>query len=273
MKNLLKLTSAKKIASIASIASIGALALFFMTSNSVFAQLNTGTNTNKSTTAEAEKKPLAPLAAPNAPPQAPKEPKVLQAPPITPTTAPTKTLITNATTSTNPNPNPVPVENPNTTQSEAAKPVPALMRVSGTEELDALRAQNAILAEQVKNYELKTKMGLTVPAIDQNSPIPLARGGVGMGAARTNNHGAIVTMVAGQKDRLVATIQTADGGMVAVRVGDTVPNFGKVKTISVNQVLVETGKKSAVSIPFAQEPMNTVVQGSPQAGGMPNFAN
>lgn len=150
-------------------------------------------------------------------------------------------------------------------QTPAANAKPA--KVSGTEELDSLRARNAILAEQVKAYEMTNKMagGTPVPAMDRSAPIAVipgsgtgngTRSGAGIGGAR-------VTMVAGQKDHgLVATIHS-DSGTVAVRVGDTVPGLGEVKSIESNRVLVKSGK-SLTSLPFASEPTNAAIQGAPQ---------
>lgn len=140
-----------------------------------------------------------------------------------------------------------------------AAPAP---RILGTEELDALRTQNALLAEQVKAYEMKNKMGLIVPDIDRAGPIPLSASQSAPGTARSGTgRGAFVTMVAGQKDRgLVATIQTQDGGIIAVRTGDNLPGLGRIKSIETNRVIVESGK-SGISIPFAAEPTSAAIQG------------
>lgn len=160
-------------------------------------------------------------------------------------------------------------EPPAQPSSAAEPPKPASTapapRVSGTEELDQLRTQNALLAEQVKAWEMKNKMGLIVPGIDQAAPIPLAGGGAAPAARPAGARGTVVTMVAGQKERgLVATLQTADGGTVAVRVGDSVPGLGKVKSIETNRVVVESGK-SAISVPFAAEPTSAAIQGAQSA--------
>ena len=143
-------------------------------------------------------------------------------------------------------------------QVPAPVSLPPLPRVSGTEELDRLREKNAILTEQVKNFELMNKMGM-VPSIEglSASPIALSRPSAGgmtsAGSSRsTSNYGTQVKMVAGQKGNLTATVQTADGGAMRVRTGDTIPGVGKVKSIDANQVLVEN-KKSVVALPFAAE--------------------
>ena len=137
-------------------------------------------------------------------------------------------------------------------------------RILGTEELESLRTQNALQAEQVQAYEMKNKMGLIVPSMDPAGPIPLsssapAKSGTGRGT------GAVVTMVAGQQDRgLVATIRMPDGGTIAVRSGDHVPSLGRVKSIEVNRVIVDAGK-TGISIPFAAEPTSAAIQGGQSA--------
>ena len=136
------------------------------------------------------------------------------------------------------------------------------IRISGTEELDQLRAENALLQERVKNFELSNKMNI-VPSINgasnplDSSPIPLSRN-VGTGSARTGSggHGTQVLMVSGQKDRPSATLQTAEGATLVVRTGDTIPGLGRVKSIEANQVLVESSssKKTVIALSFAASP-------------------
>lgn len=74
-----------------------------------------------------------------------------------------------------------------------------------------------------------------------------------------------VTLVAGPLERLAATIMTPRG-LVVARAGDRVPDAGVVHSISVNQVLVEDGKRT-YALPFAAEPASSLIQGAAQVVG------
>lgn len=125
-------------------------------------------------------------------------------------------------------------------------------------ELDALRTQNAILTEQLRNAELRSKMSAAKgsppsapsasapPAVVQQSKQPVTV---------FVDRGARVQMVAGSAGQLSATIQMSEGGNVSVRIGARIPRLGLVISIKTNEVLVESGKE-IWSVPFANEPLS-----------------
>ena len=122
-------------------------------------------------------------------------------------------------------------------------------------QLVELRSQNALLSEQVKNAELKSKVngpdkgqGKTV-SLDQNLPImPATSSGGAQDAPAT----ARVQMVSGFGGNLTALLQLPNGNRVTVRVGSNVPGLGTVKSISLDDVEVEN-KKETIVLPFAAE--------------------
>lgn len=137
-------------------------------------------------------------------------------------------------------------------------PLPASAKSATKLELDAIRTQNALAAERAKGLTAANGVGTgpAVPGIDAR-PIAVERspGRGGSGASGS----ARVTMVAGPKGQLAATIMTGRG-LVVARTGDRIPDLGTIRSISVNQVLVEDGKRT-VSIPFAAEPASSLIQG------------
>jgi hypothetical protein len=136
-------------------------------------------------------------------------------------------------------------------------------------ELDAMRTQNALAAERAKAMGADggraMGTGPLVPAAEAR-PIPVepASGRTG-GAGSSLINSARVTMVAGPSGQLAATIATANG-LVVARAGERVPGLGLVRTIAINQVLVEDGKQT-VSLPFSAEPASNLIQGGPGANG------
>ncbi|MDR2882039.1 MAG: hypothetical protein LBV29_09120 [Azoarcus sp.] len=141
---------------------------------------------------------------------------------------------------------------------------------SGTKlELDAIRTQAALVAERVKTLNIpggQPAVGPMVPAIAAQ-PIAIAPGGRGS----SNAGAAQVTMVAGREGQLFATIQTARG-LVVAKVGDKLPDLGVIRSIAVNQVIVEDGKKTH-SLPFAFEPASALIQGGmAQGSGWSTFS-
>lgn len=136
--------------------------------------------------------------------------------------------------------------------------LPAGGRSATKLELDSIRTQNALAAERAKasGGMPGAGAGSIVPAMDAR-PITVTssagRGGSGASSVQ-------VTMVAGPLEKMVATIMTPRGLMVA-KVGDRVPDAGIVRTISVNQVQVDDGKRT-YSLPFAAEPASSLIQGA-----------
>lgn len=104
-------------------------------------------------------------------------------------------------------------------------------------QLDALRSQNAMLSEMVKAAEFKAKLN------GQGSAVSQANG------SAPSSTGPQVVSVIGTDDTLTAVINLGDGSTIKVRNGAPVPGIGKVKSISLEEVMVTT-KSGPVSLPF-----------------------
>lgn len=104
-------------------------------------------------------------------------------------------------------------------------------------QLDAVRSKNALLSELVKAAEFKAKLS------GQGSTASQANG------SAPNSTGPQVVSVIGTDDKLTAVINLGDGSTVKVRDGAPVPGVGKVKSISLEEVMVTT-KSGPVSLPF-----------------------
>lgn len=168
--------------------------------------------------------------------------------------------------SAGPNSEPLPAKPiPSTVSAETGAPskpqLPTGAKSTTKAELDAIRTQNALDAERQKG----TRGGASpqgavpnVPSLGGAEAIPVI-GNRNQSSGSGNTALARVTMVAGPVGQLLATVQTSDG-MVVARVGDRIPGVGTVKSISVNQVVVEDGRRST-AIPFAAEPTSNLIQG------------
>lgn len=142
--------------------------------------------------------------------------------------------------------------------------VAATSTVALFKELDELRSQNALLAEALKNAELKYKISQvgkpqagnqTDPTVPQIPPAMPAAAPVAASRAAVTNFDAMsaqVQMVSGTGTNLVALITLANGSKVNARVGSTIPGLGTVRSISLNEVTV-FNKKDTNSIPFASD--------------------
>lgn len=113
-------------------------------------------------------------------------------------------------------------------------------------QLDALRTENAILTEQLKNQKLKKTLAEesqqpTVRSISQASS---------KGGQATADRGARVHFVGGTGQNLTATVQLSDGSRVVIRSGQKIAGLGLVKSIKVDEVLVQSGKDT-YQVPFA----------------------
>ena len=141
-------------------------------------------------------------------------------------------------------------------------------------QLDALRSQNALLAEELKNAELKSKIkgggaGLATPAggsafpgMGMQPPAAPFQGAPAAPAPKATPEPSLparasadVQMVSSDRDgRLVALLSLQDGRQVKARVGSTIPSVGTVQRISVDEVVVSTPKGKTVSLLFSSEP-------------------
>lgn len=150
------------------------------------------------------------------------------------------------------------------TSQAATAPVPA----SIYKELDYLRSQNAVLAEKVKNAELKAKLNGAPPPGQAPFPIIGPTPRLSSQAAYIDR-GARVQFVAGMSGRYTATIKLSDGGTTQVRAGATVPTLGVVKSVNPNEVIVQNGKETIV-VPFEPEPTMSNMANPATAGmGLP----
>lgn len=141
--------------------------------------------------------------------------------------------------------------------------------VSTFAELDALRSQNAILAEQVKKADLENK--LSAARISTPSSLQMSSGSLSKPKQTTSSYidrAARVQLVAGIGGKLTATIQTSEGGNTVARVGSRIPNLGIVRSIKTEEVIVENGKE-LYSVPFASEPVSNATQNSQFVPPMP----
>lgn len=128
-------------------------------------------------------------------------------------------------------------------------------------ELDALRSQNAILAEKVKAAEMQAKLLGTnqSKSLSGLPPFPAAAPAAARGMKDQfedfGTTSAQVQMVSDSGNSTIAVISLPRGGRVTARVGSIIPHLGVVKSISLNEVVV-ANKKQTFSIPFAAEPFN-----------------
>ena len=134
-------------------------------------------------------------------------------------------------------------------------------------QLDALNAHNAILNAVLKNLELKKKITDARNGVDTSTPgqrvqasefNPSIRGaGPTVRAAPSiQMPSAQVQMVSGVGRQLTAIIALPNGSHMNVREGATIPGLGVVKSISVNEVIVQD-KKQVISLPFASDTAGT----------------
>lgn len=158
---------------------------------------------------------------------------------------------------------------------ESDAPKPAGVATFG--QLDALRSQNAMLAEELKNAELKNKIkgGGSSPSnmgslpgfpgmVTQPPAVPFQSGPAAAPAPKAAAEPAApafvsadVQMVSSDREgRLVALLSLQNGRQVKARVGSTIPGVGTVQRISVDEVVVWTPKGKAISLPFGSEPAN-----------------
>jgi len=128
--------------------------------------------------------------------------------------------------------------------------------ISSFAQLDALRSQNAILTEKLKNLELLSKLG----GADQRPSSTQVSG---------NQNGSMKSAVKASPSPFLATAEVQmvssapGGGLMAIisldngrqavaKVGRMITGLGTVKSISLDEVLIDD-KKDVVSLPFATE--------------------
>lgn len=122
--------------------------------------------------------------------------------------------------------------------NSTSKNVPSPAKIATLRDLDALRSQNALLTEALKNAELKAKLegnGVRAPGLENKS------GGT-----------PIVMLVSGSSGQLSATVAMPSGGQIHVKVGSKIVGYGTVQSISSNEVIV-LNRNELISLPFAGE--------------------
>ena len=131
--------------------------------------------------------------------------------------------------------------------SYAAEPGPikVLPQVRDLGEWDALKTENALLDDQIKNQELKNKLrGLT-----GDGGLTLQGGGSLAGSGPRQIQ---VQMVSGLNGHLQALLCISGAASQTVKVGSKVNGGGVIRSISVSEVTVELNR-NVISIPFASE--------------------
>jgi type IV pilus biogenesis protein PilP len=127
--------------------------------------------------------------------------------------------------------------------------------------LDALKSENALLNEQLKNVELKKRIAADLASLPGQAP-----GGT-MVANGAPARSTVVEMVSNSPKvndgKLSALLQLANGGQLTVTVGSRVPELGRITAISIHEVLADAGGH-IVSIPFALDQGTDMATG--QAG-------
>ncbi len=105
-------------------------------------------------------------------------------------------------------------------------------------ELDQWRTQNALLAEMVKNSEMKAKLGNQGASAGQST------------ANAATSTAFQVLSVEGVDNDLTALVTLANGTTHKARTGFPIPGLGKVKSITRDEVIVTT-KAGPRSLDFA----------------------
>lgn len=121
-------------------------------------------------------------------------------------------------------------------------------------DLEKLRSENAMLAEQLKNAELKTKIAKegSVPGIP-GAPNPNAAQSPGP----TNSaRGPRVLMIAGGENNYRANVSMPNGQTITASVGTVIAGYGVVSAITPNEVLFGSGKAKR-SIPLVGNSANS----------------
>lgn len=122
-------------------------------------------------------------------------------------------------------------------------------------QLDELRSKNALLAESLKNVELKNKIGnVGISPTGQANPNPTGVNGFpsNMAPATAAPLSVQVQMVSASEGQYTALISLSTGGRVKARVGSKLAGLGVVKSISLDEVLL-TNKTETISLPFATD--------------------
>jgi len=124
----------------------------------------------------------------------------------------------------------------------------AASNVATLRQLDALRSENAVLAEMVKAADLRSKL----PAGQSSSQAPAPRITESARASQAAQALKVVS-VYGLDGDLTAVLEFATGGIVKVHAGSALPGVGSVAKVSHNEVIVATAA-GQYSLNFAPIP-------------------
>ena len=121
-------------------------------------------------------------------------------------------------------------------------------------DLEKLRSENAMLAEQLKNAELKTKIAKegVIPGMP-GAPNPNAAQSTGATHAAG---GPRVLMIAGGENNYRANVMMPNGQTITASVGTVIAGYGAVSTITANEVLFGAGKAKR-SLPLVGNSANS----------------
>ena len=129
----------------------------------------------------------------------------------------------------------------------------AFAEISQYQELDALRSQNAVLTEAVKNAELKCRLNNGGKDCSSTQMVPNQNLSItSLGAMPARQAYAQVELISGFGNQKTALISVPGRGNVKAQVGKKIAGLGTIKSITVYEVTVEQGGKT-VSLPFAEE--------------------
>lgn len=130
---------------------------------------------------------------------------------------------------------------------------PLYADINQYQELDALRSQNALLTEAVKNAELKCRLnngGKDCASLSTQPQPSMPLPNVGVQPIKPST--AQVESVSGVDEHKTALILLPDGSQIKAHVGKKIAGLGKIKSISIHDVVVEQGGKTS-SLPFVSD--------------------
>lgn len=133
-----------------------------------------------------------------------------------------------------------------TAPTVAERPIMSQTDIPTFRDLDRLRSQNALLAEQVRNSELQAKL------LQQKIGAPTVDGPQGQ-------RGVQYLSICGIDNQLSANIVLTNGATTMVREGSVITGLGRVKSISVDGVAVAS--KSGVIINLEKAAPGTMMGG------------
>lgn len=121
-------------------------------------------------------------------------------------------------------------------------------------DLEKMRSENAMLAEQLKNAELKekiTKVGGVpgIPGTTNTNPAPST-------GATHSSGGPRVLMIAGGENNYRANVLMPNGQTITASVGTAIAGYGAVSAITPNEVLFGSGKAKR-SLPLVGNSANS----------------